>query len=415
MATATKEKITGSAETRQDVDVFLIDLQNIVSNTAQSRGMGALPTLHQMGYGLFEELPEHGDKMPIWKMLMSTQPAERKVACELIQSNEGHIIDKAESMAGGKQLQNIVVVETTKGKYDVIAGMLRCIALAYNYAMDVKEPRVVSAKLMGKMKPVDMVFMALDENDCREDEGPIDKAITYKRLTKEFNLKSDEIGKRQGRSGQSIRDHIKLLDPLLSDKINDINTRKMSIDAALKRLAKLKGTGDSAEKEDGAGERARMHSVKKLIAAFGAKKKPEWMDQKEWEMFVKEDVRKWLAKRLALKYKEFKGELVSEEPEEAEAPAPKPKAAAKKTESTNGTGPFKIGVPRGLAVKLLTALSIEGAAEATDEVLKAKLESIVNIADDDTVLENKNQQDLLSKLLTNYSRGIVVTIKAPVA
>lgn len=413
MATATKEKITGSAETRQDADVFLIDLQNIVSNTAQSRGMGALPTLHQMGYGLFEELPEHGDKMPIWKMLMSTQPAERKVACQLIVENEGHIIDKAESMLGGKQLQNIVVTETTKGKYDVIAGMLRCIALAYNYAMDVKEPRLVSAKLMGKMKPVEMIFMALDENNNREDEGPIDKAITYKRLSKEFNIKTDEIGKRQGRSGQSIRDHIKLLDPLLSDKVNDINNRKMTIDAALKRLAKLKGTGDAAEKEEGAGERARMHSVKKLIAAFGAKKKPEWMDQKEWEMFVKEDVRKWLAKRLALKYKEFKGELVSEEPEEAEdKPAPKPKAT--KAES-NGTaaGQFKIGVPRGLAVKLLTALVVEGAAEMTDETLKAKLESIVNIADDGVVLENKNQQDLLTKLLTNYSRGLVVTIKTP--
>lgn len=404
-----------TAKTINDSDVFLIDLKNLAANSAQSRGAGVLPALKDMGYGLFEKLPDHDDKEPIWSLLLSDDPAKRKEGAGLIQGNEGHIIDLAESIDAEGQLQNIVVTEMAGGKYDVTAGMRRSIALALNYALDTKNKRVISAKLLSKMKEVDLLFIGLDENGNRQDNNPIDKAITYKKLQNEYKIKADEIGKRQGLSGQSIRNHIKLLDPLLSDKLNDIRTGKLTIDKALKRLVKLKSgeNGEEASTND-PNKRARMHSVKKLITAYGAKKKPEWMDQKEWELITKEDVRRYLALKLKLKYKDFTGELVSEEPEEGEEA---PKAAPKK-KANNSTSPvpgYKIKFPRSVAVKLLTALGKEDAASMEDLTLKAKLENIVALADENTTLEDAALQGHLTKLLTNYSKGIQVTIVAPKA
>lgn len=412
MATKTESPVQ-HAESRPSEDVYLIDLHNIVANTAQSRGMGVLPTLQAMGYGLFERLPDHDDKEPIWTKLMSHLPTERKEAVALLQENEGHIVNLAESMEGGKQLQNIVVVQVDGDKYDVVGGMRRAIAMAYNHAIDVKATCMVEAKVLtGKFKPIDLLFLALDENCNREEESPIDKAITYKKLKDEYGLKPDDIGKRQGLTGQSVRNHIKLLDPKLSDKLLAIHNREMTIDAALKRLTKLKeGESGESDSEKENGKRARMHSVKKLVAAYRAKKKPEWMEQKEWELFIKDDVRRWVARSLQLKFTEFSGEVLSEEPEEEEK-APKAKATPKKKAkaASNGQGEYKVKIPRSIAVKLLKALGKEEATDWDDGILKEKLQSIVNLADDTTALESKSLQDLLTKLLTNYSRGINVTI-----
>ena len=400
-----------STKTKPQDDVAsmkMIDIKDIAANTAQSRGMGALPTLQEMGYGLFDPLPDHDDKVPIWTMLLSDDPAIKKEAVTLIQTCEGHIVDKAESQEAIGQLQNVVAMERDDGTYDIVAGMLRCIAIAYNHAANSKNTTKVLAKVIEKMKEVDLVFMALDENCNRKDESPIDKAITYKKLSKEFGIATKDIAVRQGLSKQSILDHLKLLDPMLSDKLMAIHNREMSIEAALKRLKKLK-EGDSGESDSNLapGKRARMHSVKKLTAAYTSKKKPEWMDQKEWEMMAKPDVRRWLSFCLKLKFKEFSGELESEEPEEEEAP----KKAAKK--DSNGKGPYKIKIPRSVATKLLVALGKEG--EFSDEELKTKLESIVNLADETTTLDNANLQSTLTKLLTNYSRGINVEITVPVS
>lgn len=384
----------------QNTNAVVLQLKSLVANTAQSRGMGALPTLQAMGYGLFEKLEEHEDKEPIWSMLMSPKAEIRKEAAELIAQNEGHILDKAESLEAG-QLQNIVVVEV-KGKpgcYDVVAGMLRCISLAYLHAVDPKAPATVEAKIMPYKKPVDLLFMSLDENNNRKDESPIDKALTYKRLKEEHGVKPDDIGKRQGKSGQSIRDHLKLLDPALDDKRMAIHNGTMTIDKALKLLRSRKNTGgDDTESTKETGKRARMHSVKKLAAAYGAKKKPDWMEQKEWEMVIKEDVRKWLAWALKLKYKPFTGEVLSEEPEEPEAAKPKVK-------------PFGLIIPRSMADKLLSALG-KDSTDWTDEVVKEKLEGIVNLVEDGQTLEDEKLNGILEKLTKNYARGLNITIKA---
>lgn len=379
-----------------------IKLKDIVSNTAQSRGMGALPTLQSMGYGLFEKLPEHDDKEPIWSMLMSNKAEEKKEGLALITQNEGHILDKAESLSTTGQLQNIVVVPAKgqDGKWDVVAGMLRCIAFAFNHARDPKAPDSLVASVREETKEKDLIFLALDENGNREGESPIDRALTYKRLKEEFKMSTDDIAKRIGKSGQHVRDHInKLLDPIISDKLMEIHNGELTIDKAIKMVQKRKkGNKEDDAKTTGKNERARMPSVKKLTEAYQAKQKPKWMDQAIWELFVKEDVRRWLAKTMKLKYKPFSGELVTAEPEPDDAEAG-----------------YKIGIPRKKAVRLLKALGKENADNWEDSTLASKLEGIVNLAEDDTKLEDESLQGLLDKLLKNYSKGIKVTIKPPEA
>lgn len=388
-------------------NVKAIHLKQIVANTAQSRGMGALPTLNGMGYGLFDKLPEHEDKEPIWDMLMSPKAEIRKEAVELLQAHEGHIIDKAESIQETGQLQNVVAVEgkTQPNTFDIVAGMLRCVAIAYLHASDPKFPDTVEVKVLPRpKKDVDLIFMSLDENNNRKDESPIDRAVTYQRLKEEHKVKPDDIGKRQGRSGQSIRDHLKLLNPLLDDKRMAIHNGDLSVDAALKLLRKREGgddSGDDSEKDKG--KRARMHSVKKLTNAYRAKQKPEWMTQKEWEMFIASDVRKWLAFNLKLKFSEFAGEVLTEVSEEEE---PKTKAKPK------GKASFVYKLPRSLAVKLLAALG-QNAEGWDDAKLKSKLEKITSIVEDGTVLEDEKLQGILKKLLDNFARGLEIVIKAP--
>lgn len=380
-----------------------IKLSDIVSNTAQSRGLGALPVLQAMGHGLFEALPEHDDKLVIWPSFFSDDPAVRKTVCSLIMQNEGHIIDKAESLeSAAGQLQNIVVADAGDGKHDVVAGMLRCIAAAFNLASDpTKAPDTIYAKLLGKVPAKDLVFISLDENSNRVGESPIDKAMTYKRIETDFKIKSDEIGKRIGKSGQHVRDHVRLLDPVMSDKIMDIHTGKLSVDKALKmrkaRKDKTGGTG-TAQTTDSK-NRARMPSVKKLAEAYVAKKKPKWMDQVKWELFIKEDVRRWLAKELKLKYKEFTGEVMTEEEEPEEVSKPAARAG------------FKYTITRGTAVKLLVALGKENAEKWEDSTIASKLEGIVNLVEDGQVLEDVKLQAIVTKLMANYSKGLNITVK----
>lgn len=384
----------------KEINLKPINLTDIVSNTAQSRGMGALPVLQQMGYGLFEQLPEHDDKQPIWSLLLSDKPDERSLGCSLIMENEGHIVDKAASLEQNDQLQNIIVAPAPgkTEKYDVVGGMLRCIAMAYNHAQDKNAPTTVLAKVVTKPEK-ELIFLSLEENIQRKSASPIDMALTFKRIKDEFKEKPADIGKRVGLTGQSIRDYLRLLDPKLADKRMDIHSGKLTIDKAKKLLAKREAgdKDDDGESELEKGKRARMHSVKKLTTAYQSKKKPEWMDQKEWEMFIKEDVRRWLSFCLKLKFKEFTGEVKSEEPEE-EAEEPKVK-------------PFKISIPIKKAQRLLVALGKDQATEWSADVIKEKLESIVNLVEDGQVIEDEGLQALADKLISNYARGLEITIK----
>lgn len=76
--------------------------------------------------------------------------------------------------------------------------------------------------------------LAIIENLQREDLNPIDRALAFDRLAKEFGLKHGEIGKRVGKSREYVSNTLRILllpqemrDALASGDINEGHTRPL--------------------------------------------------------------------------------------------------------------------------------------------------------------------------------------------
>lgn len=124
-------------------------------------------------------------------------------------------------------LEPIVVAETPAG-YQIIAG----------------ERRWRAAKIVGieevpvfikKTSPQGMLEMAIVENVQRYDLNPIERAQSFQRLQREFNLPTSEVAKRIGKSPAYISNSLKLLslpdaisDGLLSDQISEGHARALA-------------------------------------------------------------------------------------------------------------------------------------------------------------------------------------------
>jgi len=102
-------------------------------------------------------------------------------------------------------LQAVVVSPDDDGKtFTLVAGERRCRAAKQAGLKTI--PAIV--------KPVDrktMLEIALIENLQREDLNPVDEAMAYKRLMKEYNYTQDELARRLGRSRPSIANSVRLL------------------------------------------------------------------------------------------------------------------------------------------------------------------------------------------------------------
>ncbi len=383
-------------------DVKYIKLQQIVANSSQSRGMGVMPALKNMGYGVFEKIvPE---KECIWNMLWSDKPEVAKEALDLIEAEEKKLWEFAASLAKTGQMQAIGVVETEEeGSYDVIYGMRRTLAMAINYVKDSKaEPDCVEARILqGNMDEVESRVLALKENNDREDESPIEQAMNFNWLQKKKGLTPQQIASRIGRSDQHVRNLVKLLDKKLLDKQMDIHTRKLSVDAALKLLEKRRTNPDSnGDDKNGEKERTGPPKAKLLQKYYEAAEKPEALSDKEWDLMQVPDVRELLAIWLDRKFTTF------EEVQEAAEAAKK----LKLEEDAKATKKALV-IKKERAYQLLIALGKTNARTWGDDVLKEKLENPAGISDSkDQVLENASLTKLLEKVWEAYENGIEISI-----
>lgn len=108
-------------------------------------------------------------------------------------------------------LEPLVVAKTPAG-YQLIAG----------------ERRLRAARILGlTMVPVvvkvttpqGILEMSIVENVQREDLNPIERALAYRRLIEEFNLGTNAVAKRVGKSAPTVSNTIRLLS--LPDAIKD--------------------------------------------------------------------------------------------------------------------------------------------------------------------------------------------------
>lgn len=126
--------------------------------------------------------------------------------------DEDALMELADSIKQFGILQPILV-QKKKDYYEIIAG----------------ERRWRAAKLAGiKEVPViikdyteqEIVEISLIENIQRENLNPIEEAMAYKRLLKEFNLKQDEVAERVSKSRTAVTNSMRLLK--LSERVQQM-------------------------------------------------------------------------------------------------------------------------------------------------------------------------------------------------
>jgi ParB family chromosome partitioning protein len=102
-------------------------------------------------------------------------------------------------------LQPILVSEKATGGYELIAGERRF------RASEMAGVATIPA-LIKKTTDQNRLEIALIENIQRQNLNPIEEAFAFKRLTDEFDLTQEEVGKRVGKSRPAIANTIRLLD-----------------------------------------------------------------------------------------------------------------------------------------------------------------------------------------------------------
>lgn len=119
------------------------------------------------------------------------------------------LMELANSIKEHGIIQPIVVKEENQ-IYTIIAGERRWRAAKL---LNLKEVPVIIKDL----SPIEIVEISLIENIIRENLNPIEEAMAYKRLLKEFNLTQEEISKQVSKSRSAIANALRLLN--LDDRI----------------------------------------------------------------------------------------------------------------------------------------------------------------------------------------------------
>lgn len=117
--------------------------------------------------------------------------------------DEDALLELSESLKQYGVLQPLLV-QDKKDYYEIIAGERRWRAAKL---AGLKEVPVIIKKLTDQ----EIVEISLIENIQRENLNPIEEALAYKRLLKEFNLKQDEVADRVSKSRTAVTNSMRLL------------------------------------------------------------------------------------------------------------------------------------------------------------------------------------------------------------
>lgn len=131
--------------------------------------------------------------------------------------------DKIESLAESIKLHGMIqpILVKKEGEFfKIIAGERRWRAAK---KAGMKTVSIIEKELSNQ----EIAEISLIENIQREDLNPIEEALAYKRLSKEFNLTQEEISLRVGKSRTAITNNMRLLS-LHDDVIDSIANKELS-------------------------------------------------------------------------------------------------------------------------------------------------------------------------------------------
>lgn len=195
--------------------------------------------------------------------------------------NEDSLIELSESIKQHGIVQPLVV--TKKDDYfEIIAG----------------ERRWRAAKLAGLKKvpvvvkdysPQEIMEIALIENIQREDLNPVEEAMAYQRLIKEYNLKQDEVADRVSKSRTAITNSIRLLK--LDERVQSMLVEENISSGHARALLAIK---DNDEQYNMAmkifDEKLSVRETEKLIKSQGKEKRGEKKKEELKNDFVYRDL-----------------------------------------------------------------------------------------------------------------------------
>lgn len=169
---------------------------------------------HGLGKGLDSMIPDRIDKPKSASLKKEADNVSRETLIDInkIEPNkkqprknfdEDAIQELAESIKQVGIIQPLIL-QKKDNYYSIVAG----------------ERRWRAAKIAGLKKlpviikdysPQEIMEIALIENIQREDLNPIEEAIAYQNLIKEFNLKQDEVAERVSKSRVAVTNSMRLL------------------------------------------------------------------------------------------------------------------------------------------------------------------------------------------------------------
>ena len=177
------------------------------SKTTKSRGLGK---------GIASLIPEddNNDEKVVVKEVVKEVPvpAETKLKISQIEPNknqprkafdEDALIELSESIKQYGVLQPLLVQKMDKN-YQIIAGERRFRAARL---AGVKEVPVIIKDYSSQ----EVMEIALIENIQREDLNPIEEALAYQQLIKDYRLKQDEVAEKVAKSRTAITNSLRLL------------------------------------------------------------------------------------------------------------------------------------------------------------------------------------------------------------
>lgn len=118
--------------------------------------------------------------------------------------NEDALKDLAESIKESGLAQPVVVRPGANGRYVLVLGERRC--RASKLAGKTAVPAIV--RQLGNEQAAEMTIV---ENLQRQDLSCLEQAQAFARLSREFNLTQEQIGKRTGTSRESVANYMRLL------------------------------------------------------------------------------------------------------------------------------------------------------------------------------------------------------------
>ncbi len=118
--------------------------------------------------------------------------------------DEGALNELAESIKANGLAQPVVVRPGTSGRYVLVLGERRC--RASKLAGKTSVPAIV--RELGNEQAAEMTIV---ENLQRQDLNCLEQAQAFARLSREFNLTQEQIGKRTGTSRESVANYMRLL------------------------------------------------------------------------------------------------------------------------------------------------------------------------------------------------------------